>query len=236
MKYSRYDMGIDRYGTRKPGGFAWDIVLLGTTTALCGILGIPPANGLLPQAPLHSESLMHTEKEEQSVIVDGEEKIETREVRRVYEQRWSSFLHAGAIFLFISPPFMKVLGLTPTSVLAGLFMFMGEQSLSVNLILYCTFYLFTLLSELLLLLQSIHNPSEVPDITDTPRNPSYLPIHLYTLLQIVITVVIFILTLTRGAPAFPILIIALVPFRLLVMKRWWPREVLRFVDAWACRE
>jgi hypothetical protein len=123
---------IDRYGTRKPGGFAWDIILLGTTTALCGILGIPPANGLLPQAPLHSESLMHTEKEEQSVIVDGEEKIETRDVPRVYEQRWSSLLHAGAILLFISPPFMKVLGLTPTSVLAGLFMFMGEQSLSVK--------------------------------------------------------------------------------------------------------
>jgi hypothetical protein len=72
---------------------------------------------------------------------------------------------------------------------------------------------------------------------ETPsRNPSYLPIHLYTILQICITVVIFILTLTRGAPAFPVLIIALVPFRLLVMKRWWPREVLRFVDAWACRE
>lgn len=48
--------------------------------------------------------------------------------------------------------------------------------------------------------------------------------------------IIFILTLTRGAPAFPVLIIALVPFRLVLMKRWWPREVLRFVDAWACRE
>lgn len=48
--------------------------------------------------------------------------------------------------------------------------------------------------------------------------------------------IIFIVTLTRGAPAFPVLIVALVPFRLLVMNRWWPREVLRFVDAWACRE
>lgn len=55
-------------------------------------------------------------------------------------------------------------------------------------------------------------------------------------MQIVVTVIIFIVTLTRGAPAFPVLIIALVPFRLLVMKRWWPREALRFVDAWACRE
>ncbi len=123
---------IDRYGTRKPGGFAWDIVLLGSTTALCGILGIPPANGLLPQAPLHSESLMHAEKVETQVLVNGEAKTETREVRRVYEQRWSAFLHAGAILAFISPPLQHVLGLTPTSVLAGLFLFMGEQSLSVK--------------------------------------------------------------------------------------------------------
>ncbi|RAL08604.1 uncharacterized protein BO97DRAFT_376380 [Aspergillus homomorphus CBS 101889] len=243
---------IDRYGTRKPGGFAWDIILLGTTTALCGILGIPPANGLLPQAPLHSESLMHTEKEQRTILVDGEEKTETYEVKRVYEQRWSSFLHAAAILLFVSPPFMKVLGLTPTSVLAGLFMFMGEQSLSVNPILYRTFYLLTPPSELPPLpatlatstpaqdTQNDHHPEtgneeefQPPQSTSTP---SYIPIHLYTLLQIVITVVIFILTLTRGAPAFPVLIVLLVPFRLLVMKRWWPREVLRFVDAWACKE
>ena len=123
---------IDRYGTRKPGGFAWDIILLGTTTALCGILGLPPANGLLPQAPLHSESLLHTEEEEVQVVVAGENKVEVRRIERVYEQRWSAFLHAGVILVFISPPFQLVLGLTPTSVLAGLFMFMGEQSLAVK--------------------------------------------------------------------------------------------------------
>ncbi len=123
---------IDRYGTKKPGGFAWDIVLLGTTTALCGILGIPPANGLLPQAPLHSESLMHTTREERTVVVDGEEKVESVEVRRVYEQRWSAGLHAGAILCFVSPPLQHVLGWTPTSVLGGLFMYMGIKSLSVK--------------------------------------------------------------------------------------------------------
>lgn len=127
---------IDRYGTQKPGGFAWDSFLLGTTTALCGILGIPPANGLLPQAPLHSESLLHPEKTITAVSITGEEKkeekMEDHVVRRVYEQRWSAFLHAGAILAFISPPLQLVLGLTPTSVLAGLFMFMGEQSLAVK--------------------------------------------------------------------------------------------------------
>ena len=48
-----------RYGVRKPGGFAWDVALLGVTTAVCGVVGVPPANGLLPQAPLHTESLLH---------------------------------------------------------------------------------------------------------------------------------------------------------------------------------
>ena len=47
---------------------------------------------------------------------------------------------------------------------------------------------------------------------------------------------IFIVTLTKGAPAFPVIIIALVPTRLLLMKKLWSRETLRFVDAWACRE
>ena len=220
---------IDRYGTKKPGGFAWDIVLLGVTTALCGILGIPPANGLLPQAPLHSESLMHAEKERQTITVDGEAKTQIREVRRVYEQRWSAFLHAAGILIFVSPPFMHVLGLTPTSVLAGLFLFMGEQSLSVNPILYRTFYLLTPPSEL---------PTLPPSISSAnpPTWKAYAPIHGYTLVQIIMTVIIFIVTLTKGAPAFPVVIIACVPARLLLMNRIWRREVLRFVDAWACRE
>jgi hypothetical protein len=124
---------ISRYGTRKPGGFAWDIMLLGLTTVLCGILGIPPANGLLPQAPLHSESLMHDDRESITVTgPEGDARSELRVSRRVYEQRWSHFLHAAGILAFVSPPLMKVLGLTPTSVLAGLFLFMGEQSLSVK--------------------------------------------------------------------------------------------------------
>jgi hypothetical protein len=128
----------NRYGTRKPGGFAWDIALLGITTAICGILGIPPANGLLPQAPLHSESLMHDDTEVvRLAAAEGEDTTTTRVSRRVHEQRWSHFLHAGGILCFVSPHFMKVLGLTPTSVLAGLFLFMGEQSLAVKCVKPC---------------------------------------------------------------------------------------------------
>ncbi|KAI5276732.1 hypothetical protein E4T47_00496 [Aureobasidium subglaciale] len=142
-------------------------------------------------------------------------------INRVYEQRWSAFLHAGGIMLFVSPPFMHVLGLTPTSVLAGLFIFMGEQSLAVNPILYRTFSILT-------------PPSELPALPKTIS--SYWPIHAYTLTQIVLTSIIFIVTLTIAGPAFPVLIIMLVPARLFLMNKIWNRETLRFVDAWACRD
>ncbi|KAF2085224.1 hypothetical protein K490DRAFT_75277 [Saccharata proteae CBS 121410] len=213
---------LPRYGTRKPGGFSWDIILLGLTTAICGVLGIPPANGLLPQAPLHSESLMHDEREDiQKLGPGGVEMVQTVGSRRVYEQRWSSFLHAAGILAFVSPPLMHVLGLTPTSVLAGLFLFMGEQSLSVNPVLFRTFYLLT-------------PTSELPALPSTIK--SYASIHAYTLTQILVTVGIFIITLTSAGPAFPVIIICLVPLRLLLMNRIWNREVLRYVDAWACRD
>lgn len=221
---------IDRYNTRKPGGFAWDIVLLGITTGLCGILGIPPANGLLPQAPLHSESLMHdaVEQKPKPGSNAGSEQEEVK-LRKVYEQRWSAFLHAGAILAFISPPLQIVLGLVPTSVLAGLFIYMGIKSLSVNPILYRFFYLLTPISELPALPEAVVEKSG-----NTTRG--YVGVHLYTALQIVLTIVIFVVTLTKGAPVFPVLILILIPARLLLMNKMWNRETLRFVDAWACKE
>jgi hypothetical protein len=76
--------------------------------------------------------------------------------------------------------------------------------------------------------------SELPSLPTTVS--SYWPIHAYTLLQIILTVVIFIITLTKAGPIFPIIILLLVPVRLLIMNRVWNRETLRHVDAWACRD
>ncbi|KAK4194547.1 putative transporter [Triangularia verruculosa] len=211
---------VERYGVKKPGGYAWDIALLGTTTALCGILGIPPANGLLPQAPLHSESLRHWVQAEQVASGAEESARAVGVVPRVYEQRYSHFAQAAMILVFVSPPFQQVLGLTPTSVLAGLFMFMGYQSLSVNPMLARFFHLLT-------------PPSELPNL---PLGVSWGGVHAYTVTQILVTVAIFVVTLTVAAPGFPLLIIILVPIRLCAMNRIWKRETLRFVDGWACRE
>lgn len=204
---------LPKYNLKKPYGYAWDVALLGITTALCGILGLPPANGLLPQAPLHSESLLHNLKGA-AVDEDG------NPIQGVHEQRWSHLLHAAGILCFVAPPLMGVLGFTPTSVLAGLFLFMGEQSLCTNPVLYRVFHMLTPTSELPKL--------KYPGAT-------YAGEHIYTLLQIVLTGGIFALTFTPGAPAFPVVIIMLVPVRLKWMSRFWNVGTLKGVDSWACR-
>ncbi|KAK2048666.1 hypothetical protein LZ31DRAFT_582066 [Colletotrichum somersetense] len=210
-----------RYGVQKPGGYAWDVMLLGTTTMMCGILGIPPANGLLPQAPLHSESLMYTVYEyPQAMDSEPPDVPPAKPVLRVYEQRFSPLIQATGILLFVSPPFQHVLGFTPTSVLAGLFMFMGYQSLRVNPILARFWHLLTPISELPALSQGA----------------SWAGIHFFTITQIVLTGIVFGVTLTVAAPGFPIIIIILVPVRLFFMNRIWSRQTLRYVDGWATRE
>ena len=215
---------VERYGVQKKSGFAWDIALLGMTTALCGILGIPPANGLIPQAPLHSESLMHTVEEVEEVpatgLQDDDPTPRYRKVARVHEQRYSNMLQSSLILIFITPPLQRLLGLTPTSVLAGLFLFMCYQSLSVNPIL-------------VRIAQFLTPPSELPQL---PSGVGWLGVHSFTITQIALTGIIFGLTLTVAAPAFPIVIIILVPIRLLVMNQIWKRETLSFIDGWACRE
>ncbi|CAK7565903.1 MAG: hypothetical protein SEPTF4163_003833 [Sporothrix epigloea] len=231
---------LKRYGVRKPGGFAWDIGLLGTTTAICGVLGLPPANGLLPQAPLHSESLRHTVPEEDNASVrftpggkspqvesDSQSGtvLERQLFVRVYEQRYSAFLQAALILAFISPPLQHLLGLTPTSVLAGLFLFMGYQSLTVNPIFGRAAYLLTPASE-----------RNVKAQQGLPENVRWCAIHTYTLTQINLTAAVFGVTLTVAAPVFPVLIIILVPLRLTLMNKIWSRDTLRWVDSWACRE
>ncbi|CAK7262688.1 hypothetical protein SEPCBS119000_000111 [Sporothrix epigloea] len=230
---------LKRYGIRKPGGFAWDIVLLGTTTAICGILGIPPANGLLPQAPLHSESLRHavpvtgnTSKPcalgPETGPVDSVSQsaaASTKQHVRVYEQRYSAFLQSALILAFVSPPLQHLLGLTTTSVLAGLFLFMGYQSLAVNPILGRVAHLLTPPAERDVVVQQ-----------QLPESVRWSAVHAYTLTQIAATAAVFGVTLTVAAPVFPVLIIILVPLRLTLMKKIWSRDALRWVDSWACRE
>ncbi|KAJ8620444.1 hypothetical protein MRB53_028973 [Persea americana] len=45
------------FNLRKPPSFHYDLLLLGLLTLLCGLIGIPPSNGVIPQSPMHTKSL-----------------------------------------------------------------------------------------------------------------------------------------------------------------------------------
>ncbi|KAJ0979988.1 hypothetical protein J5N97_015462 [Dioscorea zingiberensis] len=45
------------FNLQKPPSFHYDLLLLGFLTLLCGLIGIPPSNGVIPQSPMHTKSL-----------------------------------------------------------------------------------------------------------------------------------------------------------------------------------
>ncbi|OIW15839.1 hypothetical protein TanjilG_04374 [Lupinus angustifolius] len=51
------------FNLKKPSAYHYDILLLGFTTLLCGLIGLPPSNGVLPQSPMHTKSLSVLKKQ-----------------------------------------------------------------------------------------------------------------------------------------------------------------------------
>ncbi|KAL1371610.1 hypothetical protein HN51_001844 [Arachis hypogaea] len=45
------------FNLRRPSSYHYDLLLLGLLTILCGLIGIPPSNGVIPQSPMHTKSL-----------------------------------------------------------------------------------------------------------------------------------------------------------------------------------
>ncbi|KAH0687555.1 boron transporter 4 [Solanum tuberosum] len=51
------------FNLKNPSAYHYDILLLGFMTLLCGLLGLPPSNGVLPQSPMHTKSLAILKKQ-----------------------------------------------------------------------------------------------------------------------------------------------------------------------------
>ncbi|KAJ8555466.1 hypothetical protein K7X08_012962 [Anisodus acutangulus] len=45
------------FNLKNPSSYHYDLFMLGVMTLICGLLGIPPSNGVLPQSPMHTKSL-----------------------------------------------------------------------------------------------------------------------------------------------------------------------------------
>lgn len=143
-----------KFPITKPAGFHWDFFLLGITTFVSGILGLPVPNGLVPQAPDHTDSLSVYE---QVPAADENEKGGTgaapvepmhhtsvaasflhishfprvRNVR-VVEQRLSHFIIGLLTLGAMTRPILVALSMMPRAVFAGVFLLVGFASIESN--------------------------------------------------------------------------------------------------------
>ncbi|KAI2778676.1 HCO3 transporter family-domain-containing protein [Daldinia loculata] len=203
---------------RKPAGFHWDLFLLGLTTGVAGILGLPFPNGLIPQAPFHTESLCVTKLE-----ADTEENGEAKghyvlKRTHVVEQRVSNLAQGLLTLGTMTGPLLVVLHLIPQAVLAGLFFIMGYQALEGN----------GITAKLLFLLRDHALTPGGHPLAGIPRRAA---VWTFVAVELVAFGATFAITQTVAAVGFPVVILALIPVRALVLPRVFTPPELAILDA-----
>jgi hypothetical protein len=200
-------------------------------------------NGLVPQAPIHTDSL--TIYETCVEIIHTQEEGESREIRKpvvtataVVEQRISHFLMGLALIGTMTGPLLIVLHMMPSAVFGGVFFVVGVSlsppnpyfhqhqadqtpkqqwgSIESNGIL-----------TKLTFLQSERRFLQPSNALTTIRRRKIL---LYIGLQILGVAVTVAISQTIAAIGFPVLIIALIPLRTFLMPRWFTRRELDVLD------
>ena len=218
--------GIE-FPLRKPAGFHWDIFLLGLTTGVAGILGLPFPNGLIPQAPFHTASLCVTElvkssddtaDEEDGGELKGHPRSSAAHARvtHVVEQRVSNLAQGLLTLGTMTGPLLVVLHLIPQAVLAGLFFVMGVQALEGN----------GITAKLVFLLR---------DASLTPRSDPLKQLRLRAIWAFVAVELVgfgatFAITQTVAAVGFPVFIFLLIPVRAALLPRFFTAEELGVLD------
>ncbi|KAI5287994.1 hypothetical protein KEM54_005559 [Ascosphaera aggregata] len=201
---------------QKPAGFHWDLFLLGITTFIAGILGIPMPNGLIPQAPFHTDSLCVTRQ-----IADEDEHNKGKSkmvVDHVVEQRVSNLAQGLLTLGTMSGPLLVVLHLIPQCVMAGLFFIMGVQALLGNGITQKLQFL-------------IQDSALTPRTNPLTRIDRRLAIWVFVAIELIGFGGTFAITQTIAANGFPVIILFLVPVRSFLLPKWFTKEELSILDA-----
>ncbi|PYH87771.1 inorganic anion exchanger [Aspergillus ellipticus CBS 707.79] len=200
---------------RKPAGFHWDFFLLGLTTFVAGLLGIPFPNGLIPQAPFHTAALCVTRD-----VADADDTNKGKAVRitdHVVEQRLSNFTQGLMTLGTMTGPLLIVLHLIPQSVLAGLFFIMGVQALQGN----------GITQKLIFLAQ---DRALTPATNPLKRLKRRTAIWAFVIVELVGFGATFAITQTIAAIGFPVIILLLIPVRSFVFPLWFEGEELGVLD------
>jgi hypothetical protein len=160
---------LPKYNLKKPAAYHWDFFVLGVTFFPCGMMGLPPGNGLIPQAPLHTRSLCTKEFK----VIDGV----SREVyTKCEEQRYSAFLQAALMFVALSC--MTAISWIPVGSLFGVLLYLGIVALHGNAVWE----------------RVCHNamaPKKRPPVPAVAKIKSWRTVQLFTAVQVGCTAIIF---------------------------------------------
>ncbi|KAH8927933.1 hypothetical protein BT69DRAFT_1213485 [Atractiella rhizophila] len=206
---------------KRPAGFHWDFFLLGIVTFVSGILGLPAPNGLVPQAPVHTESLSVLRQVDVETVIDekGRSRRFQKLVReRVVEQRLSHLIIGLLTLGTLTRPLLVVLGLIPRALFAGVFIVVGWGSIEGNGIVHKTLYLFRD--------QRLTEPSH------PLLSVSRTKILLYVVCQWVVFAIAVATSQTLAAISFPVYFVwGLIPFRTYICPKLFSPQELAVLDA-----
>ncbi|AMD19536.1 HCL615Wp [Eremothecium sinecaudum] len=190
-----------RYNLKKASTFHYDFLLLSFTTGVSGILGIPAPNGLIPQAPLHTESLL---------VRDSEGNI-----IRCVEQRFTNTVQGLMMLGTMTRPLLQCLGQIPQAVLSALFLTMGITGLHGNAIIKRVIWLVT--------------DRKMRDKHDRLNTVPTKPLLIFTTIGVISGLIEFALTLSKAAIAFPVVLLITVLMSM-SFKRWFKHDHLAILD------
>ncbi len=230
----------------KGHAFHWDFFTLGLGVIATAVLGLPPTNGLIPQAPLHTKSLSERRrvyipsstviisKSKYSSVSDNEDlhvgsttsgKWSGKfEVVKVHEQRMTNLLQSVMCTIVAIQPFSIALRKIPTSVLYGLFLYLGISSFEDNQFAL-RIKMFFMESDAYL--ENAHDPD---DEYSFAQILPWAVIAKFTWIQFFACIIIFGITFTPAGVIFPVLIAFLVILRLWVFPKVFTRKELDILD------
>lgn len=193
MLSQRPEFGLKLF---KPS-YDYDFFLLGLSLLLTGTLGLPPVYGLLPQAPLHVRALGDIRQPREG---EGSKEVWVS----VFETRWSAVLQSLLLLIVVlSPELLSALQSVPQGVLGGILVFLGIAGLTGNGVVERTkTILVKIWSRFCGRLGGDTSPITLPFIDI-----------ILCVLQWILVFLVFGISISPAALAFPIVILLLVPLR-----------------------
>ncbi|KAA8645244.1 hypothetical protein EYZ11_007721 [Aspergillus tanneri] len=201
---------------RKPAGFHWDMFLLGVTTGVAGILGLPAPNGLIPQAPFHTKALSVTRQ-----VADNDERNKGKVIHvadHVVEQRVSNLAQGIITLGTMTRPLLILVHLIPQGVFAGLFFVMGVQALEEN----------GITQKLIFLAQEKHFTLDSDPLKQIKRR---WVVWVFVIIELMGFGGTFAITQTIAAIGFPVIILLLIPVRAYLFPYLFTQDELKALDA-----